>query len=455
MGNAKTKLMAGVAAIALLGTPAIAQTWEEEFGDASSMQMQEAAGQRVVLETGEPLGKISDFAIQDDQLYVIVIAAEGNPVPIRLEDMRYEGDGFVADVDAADIRNASMADIEGANRIHDEATFEMAFREVERRGAVAAGEENVSTETVQTAGGQFVVEQAEPKVTVDVPDPQVSVSQNAPEVTVEQPEPTITVTQSKPDVMVEQQAPVVTVEQAQPTVSVDIPEPVVTIQMPEPDVNVAQQQPNVQVQQPEPVVRFERPEPNIVIEDAEAQVRVSEAEAQVNVTTADQAQVAIDQGEPNVDMRTAGDADVTVSQADAKVRVEPAEGANVAVEQAEADVNVVEEEQTAEISRDQQVQTEAEMAAADGFVIIAIEDLDPVEIEGTGVYDRTGDRIGEIERVMSDELIIEVGGFLGLGEKEVALPKDRVSLQRSEVGDMVRAYVDTTEEQLENMADVQ
>ncbi|SFQ17821.1 PRC-barrel domain-containing protein [Tranquillimonas alkanivorans] len=451
MGNAKTKLMAGVAAVALLGNPALAQNWENGFGAASSMQMQEAAGQRVLMENGAPLGEISDFAIQDDQLYVIVIAAEGNPVPLRMDDLRYENNGFIADVDAADIRNASMADIEGANRIHDEATFEMAFREIERRSGVASGEADASTQTVQTAGGQFIVEQAEPRVSVDVPDPQVSVNQNAPEVTVEQPEPTITVTQSKPDVMVEQQAPVVTVEQSQPTVSVDIPEPVVTIEMPEPDVNVAQQQPNVQVQQPEPVVRFKRPEPKIVVEEAEAQVRVSEAEAQVDIDTADQAQVAIDQGEPNVDMRTAGDADVAIEQAEAEVNVEPAEGANVAVEQAEADVNLIEQEQTAEANLQQQ----SAIPAEEGFTVIAIADLDPVEIEGTGVYDLNGDRIGEIEDVGRDNLIVEVGGFLGLGEKEVLLPKERISMQRSEVGDMVRAYVDTTEEQLENMRSVQ
>lgn len=50
------------------------------------------------------------------------------------------------------------------------------------------------------------------------------------------------------------------------------------------------------------------------------------------------------------------------------------------------------------------------------------------QIEGTAVRDTNGDSVGEVDGVVraksSDDLyfIVDVGGFLGLGEREVALP---------------------------------
>ncbi|SFP72048.1 PRC-barrel domain-containing protein [Tranquillimonas alkanivorans] len=465
MFDIKAKLLGSAAALALLTTPGLAQEafdWESTFNDATEMQMSEASGSPLLSAEGDELGQIEYFGLMDDEFYVVILDPEGREIPVPMTEVSFENDQFIADVATDDIAMMEEADTTSMQRIADEATIEMAFLEVERRGALASGQE-ASTQTVQTASGQFIVEQADPQVDVDVPDPQVSVQQNAPEVTVEQPEPTITVTQSKPNVMVEQQAPTVTVEQAQPTVTVDIPEPVVTIRMPEPDVNVATQQPDVQVQQPEPVVRFVRPEPRIVIEEAEAEVQVSEAEAQVDVTTAEQAQVAIDQGEPQVDMQTAGEADVAIEQAEAEVNVEPAEGAQVAVEQSEAEVNLVEEQETAQATAEQ---PEVAVAVADieprvGFVVIDPIDLSPTDLTGVGVYGEDDERVGEVsELVVGDsgnieQAIVDVGGFLGLGEKSVAMDLDQMSVQRSETGDMMRVYVTATEEELEDMPAVQ
>lgn len=444
-----SRLLGSVALAALLAAPglAVAQTdvdWESNLGEASDLQVSEATGSPVLTGAGEELGQIEYFALLDEQFVVVISDPQDRQVALDMSQVRYEDDEFLTDLTAEDVAQMEPIDPSQAERVVDDATIALALDEVERRGALAAGEAGVSTEAIRTAGGRFIVEQAEPQVTVDVPDPQVTVDQRAPEVVVEQPEPTITVTQSKPDVTVEQQAPVVTVEQAQPTVTVDIPEPVVTIRMPEPDVDVATPEPSVNVQQPEPVVRFVRPEPRVVIEEAEAQIDVTEAEAQVEVTTAEQAQVAVDQGEPQIDMQTAGEADVVVEQAEATVNVEPAEGANVDVDQAEAEVNVVDPEQA------------AAGEARDGFIIVALTDVDPVALEGVDVYDPRDERIGEVSEVISSdgefqEAIVNVGGFLGLGRKEVALDRSQLTLQRSEADDMMRLYVDISEQELQNM----
>lgn len=53
------------------------------------------------------------------------------------------------------------------------------------------------------------------------------------------------------------------------------------------------------------------------------------------------------------------------------------------------------------------------------------------DIEGTAVRDANGDSIGEVDEVVrgkSDNalyFVVDVGGFLGLGEREVAIPADR------------------------------
>jgi len=50
-------------------------------------------------------------------------------------------------------------------------------------------------------------------------------------------------------------------------------------------------------------------------------------------------------------------------------------------------------------------------------------------VEGTAVYDRDGNRIGTIERVMLDKItgraayaVMSFGGFFGLGAQEFAVP---------------------------------
>lgn len=88
----------------------------------------------------------------------------------------------------------------------------------------------------------------------------------------------------------------------------------------------------------------------------------------------------------------------------------------------------------------------------DGAVVTA-EDLD-----GAPVYGAAGNEIGEIsEIVVSDDgdidtVVVDVGGFLGIGEKPVALPFGELDITRGDgiIADL-RVEVDHTEDELKAM----
>jgi hypothetical protein len=93
----------------------------------------------------------------------------------------------------------------------------------------------------------------------------------------------------------------------------------------------------------------------------------------------------------------------------------------------------------------------------DGFMPADSAAMTAEQLEDAGVYDGEENRIGEISEVIVtddgtiSEVIVDVGGFLGIGEKSVSLPFDDLNLQQREDGDEVRAYVSSTKEQLESM----
>jgi sporulation protein YlmC with PRC-barrel domain len=309
--------------------------------------------------------------------------------------------------------------------------------------------ENNGLAATAVPGGQVVVEQAEPQVVVTQEDPAVTVDQAQPIVTVEQPQPEITVVQAAPTVDVEQVAPIITVQQAQPTVTVNIPQPIVTVQMPEPDVNVDVAQPQVAVQQPEPIIRFIQPEPRITFQEAEANVRVQQAEADVRINRAAEAEINIAREEADVNIVDGGDADVNVATAPAQVRVTEGADADINVNQAEADVRIQDGvtgiantnlATEAKIQRDRMDVAEADAGANEYLLTLKRNPLYRMRVEnivGNNVFGERGENVGEIEDIAlrGDKVyaIIAVGGFLGLGEHEVALPLERLSVANERV----------------------
>ncbi|WP_298429051.1 PRC-barrel domain-containing protein [uncultured Jannaschia sp.] len=325
-------------------------------------------------------------------------------------------------------------------------------RMAETEGFVMEG----TTSTVAGAmGGQIVVEQGDADVEVTVADPVVTVDQAQPEVLVEQAQPEITVTVAEPTVTVEQQAPIITIEQAQPEVVVVIPEPTITVRMPEPDVNVATAQPEISVQQPQPIVRFVRPEPRITIQESEPNVQVTQAEPQINVNRAESAAVSVAQADAEVTIESEGEGNVQLTQADPVVNIEEADDAQILVDQAEAnvtleeqgDANIVVTDQAAMAETDTILLADSEAAAG---LYGAFADYRVSDLVGMNVLGETGNDVGEVDRLITNgtELmaIVGVGGFLGLGEHDVAIPLDRFV-----IGDDAIVLNALTEAELEAM----
>ena len=86
-------------------------------------------------------------------------------------------------------------------------------------------------------------------------------------------------------------------------------------------------------------------------------------------------------------------------------------------------------------------QREGEIAVADSYI-------------GEAVLNRSDETVGDINDLILNEngqvsaAIIGVGGFLGMGEKNVAVRFDAIEMQKSPDTDKIRLVIDATQEQL-------
>jgi len=70
----------------------------------------------------------------------------------------------------------------------------------------------------------------------------------------------------------------------------------------------------------------------------------------------------------------------------------------------------------------------------DGAMIVPAFNLTVDELDGISLYDRTGERVGELDDVLIGEdgksmaASLDIGGFLGLGERDVVVPFDSLTL---------------------------
>ena len=92
----------------------------------------------------------------------------------------------------------------------------------------------------------------------------------------------------------------------------------------------------------------------------------------------------------------------------------------------------------------------------EGYVEAQREELTADKLQGMRVYGSNDEDVGEIGKlVMSSDgssverVVLDVGGFLGIGEREIAVTLDELNIRRTEDGSEFRAYIDATQEQLE------
>lgn len=210
----------------------------------------------------------------------------------------------------------------------------------------------------------------------------------------------VTVKQAQPDVTVIQGQPTVTVHQPAPIVTVEIPQPEITVHMPKPSVAVSMAQPQVDVNQPKPQVQ--------VMAMPQAQVNVQRSAADVNLQQS--------QNAPQIQY-SADQAKVTVKQATAAPAVKVVQDDDDQPTRAAANATAPGKVRTAS----------AETATMNGVAVSKITNLNIINMHG--------DVLGDVEQVVKgksdgkDYVVIGHGGFLGLGQKHVALPLDKMVMR--------------------------
>ncbi|WP_281981320.1 PRC-barrel domain-containing protein [Thalassorhabdomicrobium marinisediminis] len=138
--------------------------------------------------------------------------------------------------------------------------------------------------------------------------------------------------------------------------------------------------------------------------------------------------------------------------------------------EAEAEVETEMNEAEAELET-VEAETEQELAEADaemerlaltrpavereGYADVAYDDLTTEDLTGANVYGANDEDIGEVsELILSEDgkieqAVLDIGGFLGLGEHSVAVPMDELQIIRDEAGMDLRVYIESSQEALE------
>ncbi|MEQ6250716.1 PRC-barrel domain-containing protein [Sulfitobacter sp. HNIBRBA3233] len=92
----------------------------------------------------------------------------------------------------------------------------------------------------------------------------------------------------------------------------------------------------------------------------------------------------------------------------------------------------------------------------DAMTKASLANMTADDLEGTAIYGSENDRVGEIgdlilaEGGQIEKVIVDVGGFLGLGERHVAMNLTDIELMQTENGALT-GYISMTEEEIENM----
>lgn len=91
----------------------------------------------------------------------------------------------------------------------------------------------------------------------------------------------------------------------------------------------------------------------------------------------------------------------------------------------------------------------------EGYETARVDELTTEDLTGARIYGVNDEDIGEIDKlIMGDskelkQAILDVGGFLGIGEHRVAVSMDELRIIRNAEGGDVRVYLDASQEELE------
>lgn len=90
----------------------------------------------------------------------------------------------------------------------------------------------------------------------------------------------------------------------------------------------------------------------------------------------------------------------------------------------------------------------------DGYKVAEAAELTTDKLEGARVYGPNDEDVGEINRLILNKsgqierVVLDVGGFLGMGERQIAVSLDELNIVRTDDGSEFRVYIDANQANL-------
>ena len=156
----------------------------------------------------------------------------------------------------------------------------------------------------------------------------------------------------------------------------------------------------------------------------------------------------------------------TQEAADEQADVEADAAEMDATETAEADAEMTTEADAATTEADAEVAADNAgadtmatdtMAVPEGYALVPVTELTSEELTGVEVITSDDEWVGEVSSLIMNEqgqiteAVIDVGGFLGMGEKPVALNFDQLEIMREEGSGNLQVNINATREELDSM----
>jgi hypothetical protein len=90
----------------------------------------------------------------------------------------------------------------------------------------------------------------------------------------------------------------------------------------------------------------------------------------------------------------------------------------------------------------------------EGYQAAQATELTADKLTGARVYGPKDEDVGEINRIILDNngqverVVLDVGGFLGVGERQIAVTMDELNIVKNAKGDDFRVYIDANQANL-------
>lgn len=277
-----------------------------------------------------------------------------------------------------------------------------------------------------------------------------------------------------PRVMIEECAPTVSVTQTPPRVMITLPDDIAAGAAPQ--VGVSQAPPEVTVESCQPTVRVmldgEEVQPDIEFTASDAVVTIHAAEtAELAVSRAEDLAEDVDAA-PVAEAQAGQDSDAPAPEGDPDARddnpavPEPADAAPETGASGEASAEaeapsaqgapVAAGSEGQDVPDEQIAQAARQIALREGQQLVEADEVVETGLDGLKVFSADELELGEIDQFDTEGrmAIIGLGGFLGMGERDVALPLDQISFQRDGNGE-IRAYLAVAADDVDSLPDHQ